>query len=57
MDETTLEAHLATIEEQGYCIIEDVISPALLTEIKDVVNRLEDELEIAPRGNYAELAR
>jgi len=54
MDETTLEAHLATIEEQGYCIIEDVISPALLTEIKGVVSRLADELEIAPRGNYAE---
>lgn len=54
MDATALDAHLKTIEEQGYCIIEDVISPDLMKHLKDAVARLEDELDIAPRGNRAE---
>lgn len=54
MDESTLNGHLATIEEQGYCIIENAIAPELMTGLKDAVARLEDELGVAPRGNRAE---
>ncbi len=54
MDAATLDRHLATIDEQGYCIIEGLIAPDLLRRLKDAVARLEDELGIAPRGNRAE---
>jgi len=54
MDAATLDRHLATIDEQGYCIIEGLIAPDLLRRLKDAVARLEGELGIAPRGNRAE---
>ncbi len=54
MDAQTLDRHLATIDEQGYCILEDVIAPDLLERIRSAVARLEDELGVAPRGNQAE---
>ncbi|MFT7650036.1 MAG: ectoine hydroxylase-related dioxygenase (phytanoyl-CoA dioxygenase family) [Candidatus Poriferisodalaceae bacterium] len=54
MDEQRLQGYLDTIDEQGYCIIEDAIESALLTRITDTVARLEDELDIQPRGNRSE---
>lgn len=54
MDAATLQGHLDTIEEQGYCIVENAIEPELVTEVRDTVARLEDELGVAPRGNTTE---
>lgn len=54
MDPNLLEAHLKTIEDQGYCIVENAIEPDLLRRIRDSVARLEDELEVGPRNNPAE---
>ena len=54
MDGATLDRHLATIEEQGYCIVKGLIAPDLLRRLKDAVARLEDELGVVPRGNRAE---
>jgi len=54
MDAATLESHLDTIEEQGYCIIENAIEPELVTEIRETVARVERELDIQPRGNRSE---
>ncbi len=50
----TFSQHLDTIEEQGYCIIENAIEPNLVEEVRASVARLEDELNIEPRGNRAE---
>ena len=54
MDDTDIERHLATIEEQGYVIVENAIDPALTTELRDTVRRLFTELGVEPRGNRAE---
>lgn len=54
MDSITLQRHLDTIEEQGYCIVENAIEPQLLTEIRETVARVEDELDVQPRGNRTE---
>jgi ectoine hydroxylase-related dioxygenase (phytanoyl-CoA dioxygenase family) len=54
MDDAALRDHLATIAEQGYCIVEDAIEPELLVEICETVARLEDELNVVPRGNRTE---
>ena len=54
MDAATLDRHLATIDEQGYCIVENAIEPELLREIRDTVARLEEELAVEPRGNRSE---
>lgn len=54
MDAATLERHLATIEEQGYCIVPGAIEPSLLHEIRSTVSRLEEELDVQPRGNRTE---
>ena len=54
MDAATFSQHLDTIEEQGYCIIENAIEPNLVEEVRTSVARLEDELNIEPRGNRAE---
>lgn len=54
MDQTALEKHLGTIEDQGFCIVENAIPPNLLQRIRDAVARLEEELEVGPRNNPAE---
>ncbi len=54
MKTATFESHLATIEKQGYCIIENAIEPELLLEMTETVERLEAELDVQPRGNRAE---
>ena len=54
MDSVTLSKHFETIEEQGYCIVENAIEETLIDEVRETVERLEAELDIEPRGNRAE---
>lgn len=54
MDAATLDHHLATIDEQGFCIVPGVISKDLQQRVRDAVARLEDRLGVAARGNRAE---
>mgnify|MGYP001244978984 FL=1 len=54
MDSATLSGYLETIEDQGYCIVEDAVDEDLMRKIRDAVTRLEDENDVQPRGNRAE---
>ncbi|HAA66261.1 MAG TPA: phytanoyl-CoA dioxygenase [Acidimicrobiaceae bacterium] len=54
MDSATLSGYLETIEDQGYCIVEDAVDDDLMRKIRDAVTRLEDENDVQPRGNRAE---
>jgi ectoine hydroxylase-related dioxygenase (phytanoyl-CoA dioxygenase family) len=54
LDDTTLAAHLARIEDDGYTIIEDAIEPDLVVALRDTIRRLQGELGIAPLGTAAE---
>ncbi|MGI9614630.1 MAG: phytanoyl-CoA dioxygenase family protein [Acidimicrobiales bacterium] len=54
MDDAAIEEHLATIEEQGYTIVEDAIDPNLTAELRDGIRGLFTELGVEPRGNRAE---
>ncbi len=54
MDETRLSRYLDALEEDGYCIIENAIEPSLIEEVRTSVARLENDLNIQPRGNRAE---
>ncbi len=49
-----LAAHLARIEEQGYTILEGVLDDDLLSEVDDVLARLEHELGTVPAANAFE---
>jgi ectoine hydroxylase-related dioxygenase (phytanoyl-CoA dioxygenase family) len=52
MSGPTIEQHLATIDRQGYTIVQ--IEPDLTRRLAATVRRLEDELDIRPRRNRAE---
>lgn len=52
MEARDVEAHLATIAEQGYTVVD--IEPELTTRLRNTVTRLEDELGVEPRMNQAE---
>jgi ectoine hydroxylase-related dioxygenase (phytanoyl-CoA dioxygenase family) len=52
MDSADIERHLATINEQGYTIVE--IEPELNQRLVDTVNRLQSELDVVPKMNRAE---
>ena len=54
MDSATLSGYLETIEDQGYCIVEDAVDEDLMRKIRNAVTRLEDENDVQPRGNRAE---
>ena len=54
LDPTAIDEHLATIEEQGYTIVNDAVDPALTAELRDTIRGLFDELGVEPRGNRAE---
>ena len=54
MDSATLSGYLETIEDQGYCIVEDAVDEDLMRKIRNAVTRLEDENEVQPRGIRAE---
>lgn len=54
MDSATLSGYLETIEDQGYCIVEDAVDEDLMRKIRDAITRLEDENDVQPRGNRAE---
>ena len=49
-----MSGYLETIEDQGYCIVEDAVDEDLMRKIRDAVTRLEDENDVQPRGNRAE---
>ena len=53
-NEAELQRYLDEVEAHGYCIVEDAIEPELLTEIRDTVARVEDELNVQPKGNRIE---
>jgi len=54
MDTATMSQHFETLEEDGYCILENVIEEDLIKEVRESVARLETELDVQPRGNRAE---
>ena len=54
MDATTLEHHLAAIEDQGFTIVENAIEKELVAELVSEIRRVEKERGTAPRGNPAE---
>ena len=49
-----LEAHLARLERDGYTILERVIEPTLLDELRADLSRIEVEQGISPAGNLFE---
>ena len=49
-----MSQHFETLEEDGYCILENVIEDDLIKEVRESVARLETELDVQPRGNRAE---
>jgi ectoine hydroxylase-related dioxygenase (phytanoyl-CoA dioxygenase family) len=49
-----MSQHFETLEEDGYCILENVIEEDLIKEVRESVARLETELDVQPRGNRAE---
>jgi len=49
-----MSQHFETLEEDGYCILENVIEDDLIKEVRESVVRLETELDVQPRGNRAE---
>ena len=54
LDEAALERYLADVEVNGYCIVENAIEPELLTEIRETVARVEEGLNVQPKGNRIE---
>lgn len=50
----TVEARLEEIESQGYTILRDAIDPALVADLRDTIRRLQQELDVRPRGTHAE---
>ena len=46
MEKTRIEDYLAQIAEDGYCIIENVLSPEKADAIAHEVRKLEAELDI-----------
>ncbi len=45
---------LEEIEARGFTILRDAIEPALVGELRDTIRRLQKELDVRPRGTYAE---
>ena len=54
MDEAKVSRYLEALDEDGYCIIDNAIEPSLIDEVRKSVARLENDLNIEPRGNRAE---
>ena len=50
----SVEARLEEIESQGYTILHDAIDPALVADLRDTIRRLQQELDVRPRGTHAE---
>jgi len=50
----SVEARLEEIESQGYTILRDAIDPALVADLRDTIRRLQQELDVRPRGTHAE---
>lgn len=46
--------HLDRIDEDGYTILENVIEPDLIEELRNEIHRVERETETTPRGNSVE---
>ncbi len=49
-----LTRSLRDIDDAGYTIVEDAIEPDLVVELRDAIRRVEDELDVQPRGTAAE---
>jgi ectoine hydroxylase-related dioxygenase (phytanoyl-CoA dioxygenase family) len=47
----TIDAHVATIAERGYTIVEDAIEPELIDALNEDLLRLEHDLSIRPAHN------
>lgn len=52
MDQSTLDRHLKTIDDQGYTVVE--VGSDLNKRLVDTVDRLEAELDVQPQMNRAE---
>ncbi len=57
MDDIALAGHLDRIARDGFTILERVIEPALVDELRETLERLERDLGIVPAGNSFEGAR
>lgn len=57
MDKVSIDDYLAQIAEEGFCIIENVLSPEHADAIADEVCELEKELETQPYANVFEGAK
>jgi len=57
MEQATIDKYVAQIEQQGYCIIANVLSPEQADAIAAQVRALEDELETQPYANVFEGAK
>jgi ectoine hydroxylase-related dioxygenase (phytanoyl-CoA dioxygenase family) len=54
LDETAIDAHQLRIETEGYTIVENAIEPELVVELRDMIRRVEHELDVKPLGTAAE---
>lgn len=54
MGAARIDEYLTQIAEDGYCIIENVLSPEQADAIADEVRELEARLEIQPNANVFE---
>jgi hypothetical protein len=48
------EAHVASVAERGFTIIEDAIDTSLLDALQEALDRLERDLGVQPAGNSFE---
>jgi ectoine hydroxylase-related dioxygenase (phytanoyl-CoA dioxygenase family) len=54
LDDATIAAYAAQIDDQGYVVLEDAIEPELVTELRDTIRELQRTLNITPLGTSAE---
>jgi ectoine hydroxylase-related dioxygenase (phytanoyl-CoA dioxygenase family) len=51
---TSVDEHVDRIDHEGWTIVDAGIDPALVTDLRDTIRRLEDELAVTPKGTAAE---
>jgi ectoine hydroxylase-related dioxygenase (phytanoyl-CoA dioxygenase family) len=52
--EPAISDHVTRIESDGYTILPEAIEPDLVVALRDTIRRLEDELDVQPKGTAAE---
>lgn len=54
METSQIDHHLARIDDDGYTIVEDALTPEFTAELRDAVRGQFTELGVTPKGNRAE---